>query len=135
MSATHSNIEAGWPGAGNIDVDPDFVNPATDDYRIRPGDPCIDAGLALSPAITGDFDIDGRDRIIGPAPDIGAHEAPCRGDANEDGAVNFDDLNLLLDHWGDIVPRGANGDVDFSSVVDFADLNLLLDAWGAGCGS
>lgn len=59
--------------------------------------------------------------------------AGCPGDANGDEAVDFADLNLLLDHWGQATGAGAEGDVDGSGVVDFADLNLLLDHWGETC--
>jgi len=39
-----SNIEGGWPGVGNIDADPRFVDPANGDYRLGPRSPCIDSG-------------------------------------------------------------------------------------------
>jgi len=47
----HSNIQGGWPGEGNIDIDPLFRDPENGDYHlmvIECGDsldsPCIDAG-------------------------------------------------------------------------------------------
>lgn len=42
LNVKHSNVLAGWPGEGNIDVDPLFVAPG--DYHLRAGSPCIDAG-------------------------------------------------------------------------------------------
>jgi hypothetical protein len=39
-----SDIEGGWPGEGNIDADPLFVDPDQGDYRLQRGSPCIDAG-------------------------------------------------------------------------------------------
>ena len=39
---THSDIEGGWDGTGNIDEDPLFAG--ADDYLLSPGSPCIDAG-------------------------------------------------------------------------------------------
>ncbi len=54
-------------------------------------------------------------------------------DTNGDGAVNFADLELLLDHWGEVVPPGTLGDANGSGVVNFFDLNLLLDHWGEAC--
>ncbi|MCC6907316.1 MAG: right-handed parallel beta-helix repeat-containing protein [Phycisphaerales bacterium] len=40
----HCNVEGGWPGVGNLDVDPRFIDPANDDYRLGPASPCIDSG-------------------------------------------------------------------------------------------
>lgn len=51
---TYCDIEGGWPGAGNIDIDPLFRDPTSGDFHLQsitspdcggPGDsPCIDAG-------------------------------------------------------------------------------------------
>jgi hypothetical protein len=50
-SITYSNIQGGWPGTGNIDVDPLFRDPVNNDFHLMSiacGDsadsPCIDAG-------------------------------------------------------------------------------------------
>ncbi len=58
------------------------------------------------------------------------------GDANCDGRVNDQDLNLLLAHWG-AAPEASWGQGDFTGEgrVDDADLNILLANWGAGVGS
>ena len=40
----YSNIDDGWEGEGNIDVDPMFTDPENDDYTFLPDSPCIDAG-------------------------------------------------------------------------------------------
>nr|HQH72925.1 right-handed parallel beta-helix repeat-containing protein [bacterium] len=36
--------DSGYPGEGNIDADPRFVDPANNDYRLLPDSPAIDAG-------------------------------------------------------------------------------------------
>lgn len=40
----HSNIEGGFPGVGNISVDPLFADPANGDLHLLAGSPAIDAG-------------------------------------------------------------------------------------------
>lgn len=48
------------PGVANIAADPSFFSAGADDYRLRPGSPCIDAASAASPII----DFDGKARVI-----------------------------------------------------------------------
>ena len=69
-SVTYSDIEGGWDGEGNIDLDPLFTGPENGDFTLQEGSPCIDAGLA-------DLDGDGVEDIpdyYGSAPDMGAFE-------------------------------------------------------------
>ncbi|MEO1497090.1 MAG: CRTAC1 family protein [Planctomycetota bacterium] len=60
--------------------------------------------------------------------------ANIEGDFNGDGAVNNDDLNLLLNNWGetDVAPEWVNG---LSGAVDNEELNRLLNSWGVGTGA
>ena len=48
---TYSDIEDGWPGEGNINEDPLFVDPVTYDFGLLSGSPCIDAGDPDFPCI------------------------------------------------------------------------------------
>lgn len=54
-------------------VDPQFVDPANDDYRLQPTSPARDAGSAGILGI-GSSDLDGNQRVAGPQPDQGAYE-------------------------------------------------------------
>ena len=42
---THSNVQGGWTGEGNIDTDPLFTDTNNGDYRLLAGSPCIDAAI------------------------------------------------------------------------------------------
>ncbi|TKJ41219.1 hypothetical protein CEE37_06020 [candidate division LCP-89 bacterium B3_LCP] len=44
VQATYSNIEQFWPGIGNINQDPSFVNVGQSDYRLQWDSPCINSG-------------------------------------------------------------------------------------------
>ncbi|RZN48544.1 hypothetical protein EF808_02885 [archaeon] len=68
---TYSNVGGGWPGEGNIDADPLFVNAPTD-VALRSGSPCIDAGTDMSPDVVDD--ILGVARPQYRAYDMGAYE-------------------------------------------------------------
>jgi hypothetical protein len=60
--------DAVWPGEGNINADPLFQ--AENDYHLGFGSPAINAGRDEGVAI----DLDGRSRMVGSAPDMGAYE-------------------------------------------------------------
>jgi hypothetical protein len=62
-------------GTANLNADPQFADPTDGDLRLTEGSPLIDGG-ALDPLL-GRIDPDGRARVLGFAPDIGAYE---RGD-------------------------------------------------------
>jgi hypothetical protein len=50
-----SCVEGGYPGDGNIDKDPEFVDPANGDFRLADLSPCIDSGFG---DIARDYDVD-----------------------------------------------------------------------------
>ena len=56
------------------------------------------------------------------------------GDANHDGYVGVEDLDILLANWGDDVTPGSHqsGDLDGDGVVGAGDLALVQSHWGAG---
>jgi hypothetical protein len=68
----NSDIQGGWsyPGTGNIDVDPDFVNSTDWDYHLNASSSCINAGTIVN-VFT---DLDGNMRPIDFAYDMGAYE-------------------------------------------------------------
>ncbi|MGB2987613.1 MAG: hypothetical protein WBE26_17240, partial [Phycisphaerae bacterium] len=84
---THSDVAGGWPGAGNINSDPLFVDASKNDYRIQDSSPCRDTGNDESlPADTADIDwdantaqplpndLDLKPRVSGNSVDMGACE-------------------------------------------------------------
>ncbi|MHC4676334.1 MAG: choice-of-anchor Q domain-containing protein, partial [Planctomycetota bacterium] len=85
ITITYSDIEGGWPGFGNIDADPCFVELGywdangvwiDGDYHLLVGSPCIDAGDPNFIAEQNETDLDGRPRVIGGRIDMGAYESP-----------------------------------------------------------
>jgi hypothetical protein len=102
IDVSYSAVEGGWPGAGNITTDPQFVDPLgldglagteDDDLRLWPDSPAVNAAAAASlPPDVGDLDGDGNIsepipldlnddlRIYGAGVDMGALETsviPC----------------------------------------------------------
>jgi hypothetical protein len=83
ITITYSNVYGGWPGEGNIDTNPLFVDAdgadnivgtEDDDLRLSLGSPCIGAGdnsAVLQSVIT---DLDGNPRIVNGIVDMGAYE-------------------------------------------------------------
>ncbi len=81
---TYSNIEGGYAGEGNIDVDPGFVS-LDGDFHLGPNSPCIDAGTNSPPDGLPATDREGLARCVdgdgdGTAVvDMGAHERIAGG--------------------------------------------------------
>ncbi|MCA9435636.1 MAG: right-handed parallel beta-helix repeat-containing protein [Candidatus Omnitrophica bacterium] len=72
-TATYCCIQSGYPGTGNIDYYPEFMDYAGDDFRLRNGSPCVDTGL---PEEAPDTDLEGRSRPgLDGLVDIGAYES------------------------------------------------------------
>lgn len=60
---------------GNITGDPEFVNPAAGNFRLRGSSPCVNTGKAEGYALgAGATDLDSRARVSGSAVDRGAYE-------------------------------------------------------------
>jgi predicted outer membrane repeat protein len=113
ITITYSDVEGGWPGDGNIDGHPLFVDadgpdniPGTedDDLRLLAGSPCIDAAdnTAVPPDIAdldgdGDttertpFDLDGNPRFVDDAgtADTGVADPPDYTEVVDMGAYEF----------------------------------------------
>ncbi len=58
---------------------------------------------------------------------------PCPADANGDRVVNFLDLNIVLNFFGQPVVLGVLGDLNHDGVVNFLDLNIVLAHFGEIC--
>ncbi|MBA7602614.1 hypothetical protein ES703_09710 [subsurface metagenome] len=99
FTITYSNIEGDWPGAGNIDADPCFVQTgfwdpngtpedANDDfwvdgdYHLLQSSPCINAGDPNYVAESNETDLDGEPRAIAGRIDMGAYEATIQTKAD-----------------------------------------------------
>lgn len=75
------------------------------------------------------------------ADNIRAWALPCLGDTNDDGVVNFTDLNNVLSFFGQSGPTvggnmapDANGDgVPDDNTTNFTDLNAVLSGFGVPC--
>jgi hypothetical protein len=74
ISITYSDIQGGWPGIGNIDADPLFVDDTLDDFHLLPDSPCIDAGDPDYVALPNETDLDGNPRVVNGRIDMGVYE-------------------------------------------------------------
>lgn len=111
LLAAFSNIAGGYPGPGNFDLDPLFVDPTNGDYHLQPGSPCVDAGAPQAP-----LDPDGT------RADVGAFYLPQAGAVVRNGTG----INPLL--LTSVTPPRIGADwharID-SSLVPGAGLSVL----------
>lgn len=82
-TVTFSDVEGGFPGTGNIDANPCFIQLGywdangvwvEGDYHLLPSSPCINAGDSNFVPEPNETDIDGHPRVINGRVDIGAYE-------------------------------------------------------------
>jgi parallel beta-helix repeat protein len=100
FAVSYSDVVGGWPGEGNVDADPRFVDPngpdgdpATwqdNDYRLAWDSLCIDAGDPAFSPLPGETDIDGRARVAYGRVDMGAYEFAWHGPIDFDGDTDVD---------------------------------------------
>jgi subtilisin family serine protease len=123
----YSNVQGGWPGPGdnNINIDPDFVDesnpdPNLRDYHLRPGSPCIDAGVNNSvPPDTTDLDGDGNTTEATPW-DLDGHPRFADGDCNSTETVDMGAYEFAYANIGDF-----DGQCD----IDMVDFAIFALAW------
>ncbi|MGP1309147.1 MAG: hypothetical protein ACTS27_02990, partial [Phycisphaerales bacterium] len=127
-------------GSGNRDISGGIVNL----YQNRRGKVGWDHITNLRNVNAGSiasFPYAGTRRILASGNDgsraiLYSEEAQCfpdlRGDANDDGVVDFNDLNSVLSQFGQ-TGEDLEGDVSGNGVVDFLDLNIVVIVMGAPC--
>ncbi|MFG0305650.1 MAG: right-handed parallel beta-helix repeat-containing protein [Phycisphaerales bacterium JB040] len=121
----YSNVQGGWPGAGNVDLPVTLADRAGGDYRLVEGSFSIDAGNTslwantgtgiVNPTDDNPVDLDGNPRVLndagtsdtgrntlGLAVDHGCYEfqpepAPeCPADINNDGILDNGDIGAFV---------------------------------------
>ena len=132
-----------WPGEGNINKDPMFINPTNYPYnfRLRSGpehwniSPCINAGnpfadYSQEPAPNG-----ARINIGGYGGTDQAASSdilrPVPADADADLEVNMVDFAILANNWGleGTSIQNKKADADNNNIVDGRDLAILQKFW------
>jgi hypothetical protein len=73
-NVTYSDVKGGWLGTGNINVNPQFLNAANNDYHLKDNSPCIAAGLMTQDVPVTDIEGNPRPNASGTKPDMGAYE-------------------------------------------------------------
>jgi len=122
-----------YPGTGNNNYDPCFVDADANNYHLDASSLCIDAGDPYFNPEPNETDIDGEDRKVdGDADrtaivDIGADEyygGPA--DFDKDGIVNFIDYAIFAEAWRSNSPQFS---LDDDTDVDFDDFALFCNDW------
>ena len=64
VSVMYSDIQGGWIGTGNIDIDPMFADTLNEDYRLTENSPCIDTGISDTTGLNiPPWDMEGNKRM------------------------------------------------------------------------
>jgi len=138
LHVSYSDVQGGWPGEGNIDEDPLFVDAPNGDFHLRLGSPCVDAGSVTSSGNQRSFvpntDYEGDDRVVDGdldgliAMDIGADELV------PEIAARFGNVNAAAEGLASVLRMdGSTGDRKrvYGTPVG-SPLTLTMDAPPAG---
>ena len=147
---TYSDVPY-YPGTGNINADPMFVDQANGDFHLQQGSPCTDAGDNLATALPA-TDFEGDDRRVDdptvpdtgsgtpPMVDMGADEyvppAPaCECDLTTDGKCDMQDWLVFGQDWGrtdcnDPGVEECECDISQDGICDMQDWLKFGEDWG-----
>ena len=131
-TVSFSNVQGGWPGIGNIDADPMFVDPGQGDFRLASGSPCIDAGHNWRvPVDTNDYDENGTICELFPVdldgnPRFNADEADFDPGCGIPVVVDMGAYEYQFDPVEQVIFADLNGDRN----VTMLDLLALFAEWG-----
>ncbi len=141
QNVSHSDIQGGYAGSSNINVDPLFVNAAGQDYHLQNVSPVIDQ----CPSFTGmdsDFENNPRPIIISQAAspyDMGADEATGTARVGINGACAYGTIQQAVDaaNDGEVIRVSAgvyfeNLDIEGRSLTIEGNYNSSCTATGGG---
>jgi parallel beta-helix repeat protein len=151
-SVTFCDVQGGYAGAGNINVDPLFSDPLADDYHLQYGSPCVDTGTAAGAPST---DFDGEIRGFdgdglgaggtgdGADYDIGADEyVDMSLDTDGDGLTDYEEMTVVgtdpndPDTDDDGLTDGQEVNTHGTDPLDAdTDDDTLLDGWEVANGT
>jgi hypothetical protein len=131
FDVTYSCVDGNYPGVGNIDDDPCFVDDVNDDYHLTYDSNCADAGDPNFSPDANETDIDGNPRVMGTYVDIGGDEdfPHCFPDSVYNDWVSMGRPNCWM------TPYQCAGDADCATEgvlkwrVALNDLNLIIANW------
>jgi len=140
VMVTYSNVHGGFPGLGNIDVNPRFYG--YEDFRLWPSSPCINAGDPALGYPVSATDIADRPRSQGCRADMGAYESAVHqatGDYDGNRSIDLRDFAAFQSCLGAMASGGESEslcvcvfDTAANGVVDLDDYSALNVAWGEG---
>jgi parallel beta-helix repeat protein len=146
---SYSDVEGGWPGLGNIDIDPCFVDANNGDYHLKSQagrwdpnskswvkddvtSPCIDSGNPGCPEVNEPLPNGNRINMGAYGGTAEASKSPeywrSIADLTNDWIVDSNDLKVFADYWlqtGECIPS----DFDRSRSVDFNDFAIFGGQW------
>lgn len=119
VTAQYSRFDNQVSGTGNVSANPLFVDPASGDYHLSTGSPCIDSGTSVNAPST---DLDGLSRPQGAGYDMGAYEGAYNPACYPPVKLsNYDYFNVVQDAYDNV----NDGDAVLMQTGPFSEYVLL----------
>lgn len=126
------------PGTGNLSVDPQFLDRAVGNLRLKSSSPVIDKGVVCSPGGVADPDAVGKHRLAGKSVDLGAYERGAKkptGEVQLGGNGAGGDLLVGTDGADILCGNGGRDFIDGAGGNDYLDGGTSSDTIIGGLGS
>lgn len=123
-----------WPPATNLEVDPLFIDAATNNFLLEYSSPARNAGdsAVCDPwgTLGGEACTNDTTKSRSNIGTYGGPDAKVYGDISVDGGINGGDYVIIFSNWGQSPPSDPRADINGDGTVNGGDYVIIFSKWG-----